>query len=43
MYDIGEVWVKAAAEAKLYNIRSKLQIIVYDSTYMMNTHHNLYQ
>ena len=41
MYDIGEVLVKGTAETKLYNIRYKLQIIVYDSTYMVNTHHNL--
>jgi len=41
MYDIGEAWVKGTAETKLYNIRSKLQIIVYASTYMVNANHNL--
>jgi hypothetical protein len=41
MDEIGEVWVKGTAETKLYNIRYKFQFIVYDFTYMVNTHHNL--
>jgi hypothetical protein len=41
MDDIGEVWMKGTAETKLYNIRYKFQFIVYDFTYMVNTHHNL--
>ncbi len=41
MYDIREVRVKGTTETKLYNIRSKLQVIVYDSKHMVNTHHNL--